>query len=204
MIDAYSIYDDSYSVAAVRFIESSYGEATRYYHNMKHVRECLGHMQHLLGVRKNSKSIIAEALIWHDVYYDPHKHGGFNEMKSAQLFALYRGREWTLKDAIEICRLIELTASHVVAPDDATGQIVISLDLLILGSPPSRYREYTTGVRKEYVNNGVCSDEAFSTGRAKFLADLLTREHIFPWMPARKMYEAQAQSNVRSELKSLG
>jgi predicted metal-dependent HD superfamily phosphohydrolase len=197
-------YEDSYTAANIRFLETAYGEPTRYYHNMKHIRECVGHLRNLLLVSDDCMSISREALIWHDVFYDPHKSGGYNEVKSAQLFALHRGRAWAFDDAKEVCRLIELTASHVVEPDDVRGQIVVSMDLLILGSPPTRYREYVNGIRDEYVKNGVCSEADFVMGRKKFLASLLNREVILPWKPARICYETQARANVSHEFDSLG
>ena len=62
----------------------------------------------------------------------------------------------------ETARLIRLTAGHQVAPDDASGAVLVDADLAILAAPPDAYDRYTVEVRAEY---GHLDDDAWRTGR---------------------------------------
>ena len=52
----------------------------------------------------------------------------------------------------EVGRLIRLTKTHDVQPDDRLGAILISIDLSILGAEPARYDAYAAAIRQEFIH----------------------------------------------------
>ena len=62
--------------------------------------------------------------------------------------------------------LIEATAGHE-ATDEPDRAVLLDADLAVLGSEPSAYQAYVTGVRVEYAH---VDSEAWSVGRAAVLA----------------------------------
>jgi predicted metal-dependent HD superfamily phosphohydrolase len=79
---------------------------------------------------ERDRAILIEAIWWHDVVYDPKRPD--NEEQSAIL------AEQHVDPGIgaEVGRLVRLTKTHEVAPDDRRGAVLISIDLSILGADP--------------------------------------------------------------------
>jgi predicted metal-dependent HD superfamily phosphohydrolase len=138
------------------------------------------------------------ALAWHDAVYDP--RAGDNEEKSAALFreAAARHRlDRRLAAAVE--RLILQTKTHVARnrPDE---QVMIDIDLSILGAPPDVFAAYDRSIRREYAH---VPEAAWRERRAAVLRAFLLREKLFTTRFFRERYEAQARRNLAQAIAAL-
>jgi predicted metal-dependent HD superfamily phosphohydrolase len=176
-----------------------YREPQRHYHDVTHIREVLGHIAQVAAQFRQLRPVIYAAL-YHDAIYDPRRKD--NEARSAELAE----RELAgLLDAAELQVVIELilaTASHGASLGQTSPDVGLFLDCdaAILGADEARYREYATGVRREY---GHVSKWLYRLGRGKFLRSMAKRRAIFhtSWFEAH--YGERARVNLGVELKAL-
>ena len=83
----------------------------------------------------SERRVLTWAIWWHDAIYDP--RASDNEARSAELAKReLRDLDATLHERDEVARLIRLTAGHEVEAEDRLGEILVSIDLAILGAPP--------------------------------------------------------------------
>ena len=78
--------------------------------------------------------------------------------------------------------------------------MLLDADLAVLGSEPSAYQAYVTGVRVEYAH---VDSEAWSVGRAAVLRSYLDRARLYSTQEARSRWDARARANMTAELVSL-
>jgi predicted metal-dependent HD superfamily phosphohydrolase len=173
---------------------AAYSAPNRYYHNLAHIEDCLDVLSGLGNISTADRDILAQAIWWHDVVYDPVRSD--NEELSAQI------AEQNLPADIgkEVGRLIRLTASHQVEPGDHLGAILISIDLSILGADPTRYDIYASSIRKEYAH---VPDQAYRVGRSEVLRRFVDRPIIYPDADFAKKYDRRARENIAREMASL-
>ncbi len=175
-------------------------EPHRRYHTATHVMWVCRHVEQLaLAHPVPDLDAVRVAALFHDAVYDP--RSTTNEIDSAAL-AVARLDElgWSTDRRIEVRRLIELTAGHVVDPADDAGAVLIDADLAILGASPNEYQHYATAVRAEYTH---VDDVAWRTGRARVLQHLLDQEAIFATATMRAARQSSARANLTAELTSL-
>ena len=127
-------------------LAAAYTAPGRHYHNLTHIEDCLGALARVENLSTLDREILSEAIWWHDVVYDATRAD--NEELSAGL-AEQHVRE-DLRQ--EVGRLIRLTKTHNVQPDDRLGAILISIDLSILGAAPARYDAYAAAIRQEFIH----------------------------------------------------
>ncbi|MBC9727200.1 hypothetical protein [Streptomyces sp. TRM68367] len=174
-------------------------EPQRRYHTLTHLTAVLDHID-FLAQYADDPDVVRLAAWFHDAVYLPER--STNEERSARL------AERALPEAgvpdgktAEVARLVRLTITHDPADDDPDGQVLCDADLAILASPPSAYAAYTAAVREEY--HFVPSD-AFRTGRATILRQLLALPALFHTPYGHAEWEPTARYNLRSELELLG
>jgi predicted metal-dependent HD superfamily phosphohydrolase len=173
-------------------------EPQRHYHTLAHLTAVLDHVD-VLEKYAADPDVVRLAAWFHDAVYFPDRSE--NEERSARLAerALPEAGVPEAKTA-EVARLVRLTVSHDPADDDRDGQVLCDADLAILASPPSAYAAYTAAVREEY--HFVPSD-AFRTGRAAILRQLLDLPRLFRTPYGQAQWEATARYNIRAELEML-
>ena len=171
----------------------AYTAPGRHYHNLTHIEDCLAALARV-DLSPLEREILSEAIWWHDVVYDATRSD--NEELSAQL-AEQHVRE-DLRQ--EVGRLIRLTKTHDVQPDDRLGAILISIDLSILGAEPARYDAYAAAIRQEFIH---VPERDYRAGRAKVLSQFAGRPVIFPDAAFAARYDRQARENLARELASL-
>jgi predicted metal-dependent HD superfamily phosphohydrolase len=166
----------------------------RHYHNLAHIEDCLAALARMDNLSAAEREILSEAIWWHDVVYDATRTD--NEELSARL------AEQHVRPDIsqEVGRLIRLTRTHDVAPDDRLGAILISIDLAILGAEPERYDAYAAAIRQEFIH---VPDPDYSAGRARVLSQFAARPVIFPDPGFAARYDRQARENLAREIASL-
>ncbi|MBR0754647.1 phosphohydrolase [Bradyrhizobium jicamae] len=175
-------------------LAAAYTAPGRHYHNLAHIEDCLAALARLDGLSAAEREILTEAIWWHDVVYDPTRSD--NEELSAQLAEQHVRAD--IRD--EVGRLIRLTKSHDVQPDDRLGAILISIDLSILGAEGARYDAYAAAIRQEFIHVG---DADYRAGRASVLRRFAVRAVIYPDHGFAAMYDRRARDNLARELAAL-
>ncbi|GAB4062481.1 N-methyl-D-aspartate receptor NMDAR2C subunit [Uliginosibacterium sediminicola] len=169
----------------------AYSEPHRHYHTLQHLTECidwLNQSRHLAA----SPAEIEAALWFHDAIYDCERHD--NEERSA---------EWALSallsagvSAPTASRVADLVIStkHAEQPAAPDAQLLVDIDLAILGASPSRFEEYEQQIRAEY---SFVPDATFKVKRLEILSALAARPCIYgsPFFQAR--LESQARENLQ-------
>lgn len=173
---------------------ATYAAPNRHYHNLAHIEDCLDQLARVGNLSAAEREILTEAIWWHDVVYDPTRSN--NEELSAQLAEQHVPAH--LRE--QVGRLIRLTRTHQVEPDDRLGAILISIDLSILAAEPSRYDAYAAAIRKEHAH---VPDDAYRTGRTEVLRRFAARPVIFPDAAFAQVCDRKARDNLAHEIASL-
>ena len=179
-------------------IVDAYEEKHRFYHNTEHIVECLKELRDAAGSISGMRDEIEMALWLHDVIYDPTK--SHNEERSAES-ARQICREAKLSE--ELGKRIEsliLATRHNATPTDAAAQLVVDIDLSILGKPEDRFWRYERDVRKEYA---FVPEEIFRAKRGEILEGFLKRDRIYNHTPFAERYETQARRNLNDSIQQL-
>lgn len=186
--DANAVYND---------LIARYAEPHRAYHTLKHIKYCLDEFEQVRHLAKNPDAV--ELALWyHDAIYDTKIKD--SEVRSAAL-AIKMVKNALLPDALgqSVTNLIMAT-KHSVAPVDSDAQLIVDIDLSILGQVEEKFDEYEQLVRKEYE---WVPEDAFVIGRSVILRSLLDRPNIYTTQFFRDKLEKQARANIKRSLARL-
>jgi len=176
---------------------SKYSESSRHYHNIDHIRNCLGEFDEVADEINFSDEI--ELAIWyHDILYDIESTQ--NEEDSAEFtLEICLNAGTTERFSQKVYRLIMAT-SHQGEVETAEEKFIIDIDLSILGKPEPEYDEFEKNIRLEY---GSIPDEIFFPARINVLQNFLKRPKIYLTEHFRKKYETQAGINMKNAIENL-
>jgi predicted metal-dependent HD superfamily phosphohydrolase len=175
-----------------------YAEPIRHYHGLDHLEAVLDAVDALASEAAGPR-LVRLAAWYHDAVYDVRRDD--NEEQSARLAErTLTGTDDESLDVAEVARLVRLTATHDPAADDSNGAVLCDADLSVLAGDRAGYAAYVSAVRTEY---GHVSDEAFRSGRAAVLEQLLAMPTVYRTAAGRSRWEAPARRNLRSELARL-
>ena len=166
------------------------------HHTMVHIDECLA----LLDVHADQaehRDAVELAIWFHDAIYQP--GASDNEQKSAELAAVilpHLGRG----ELAESVRALILATMHDHDVAGADEQLMVDIDLSVLGSESARYARYVADIQAEFA---WAAPAAFQEGRRALLAALLLRPAIFATSAFRDRFEARARLNLTQELSEL-
>jgi predicted metal-dependent HD superfamily phosphohydrolase len=183
------------AVAVWERLLAHYTEPVRAYHNLQHIAACWRAFDEVPTSGVDRKAV--ELAIWfHDVIYDPQAKD--NEAQSAEWFASC-AREAELPELLvaEVHRLILIT-QHKALPQTAEEQLLVDVDLSILGAETEAFAEYERQIRQEYA---WVAEADFCKGRAAVLEQFLKRERIYYTEHFFERYEAKARENLRIAVK---
>ena len=176
----------------------AYGEPQRHYHTLQHLRACLAHCEAAAPLARRPEEV-ALALWFHDAVYDPRRQD--NEQRSAdwaRSSVLAAGCEAAVAE--RVAGLVLLTAGHEAPADDPDAQLLLDVDLAILGAAPARFDEYERQIRAEYAH---VPQLQFRAGRARILAGFLARPRLYATQPFHDALEARARDNIGRSLAAL-
>lgn len=175
-------------------IETAYTSSERCYHDLAHISAMLTELDPVTEIRYRDRLLFA--IFYHDLIYDPLRKD--NEKRSAELFEK-RISPTGFRQIREVKSLIEATKNHNFS-DDPDTNLLLDLDLSILGKSPQIYRDYKNSIRKEF---SIIPGFLYNPGRKKILKDFLKRDFIYKTAHFRDRYEMQARENLNTELKAL-
>lgn len=174
---------------------SAYAEPHRAYHTQQHLSECFAHLD--ASPRPPEDPAALELALWfHDAIYDTQRND--NESRSAA----WARRALVGLDPERLDRIeqLVLVTRHAAAPTTRDQELLLDVDLSILGAPAPRFEEYEAQVRIEY---GWVPDEAYRSARGRILRGFLERPALFhtPYFASR--FEQTARVNLMRSLVRL-
>jgi predicted metal-dependent HD superfamily phosphohydrolase len=175
-----------------------YDEPHRAYHSASHVLACLRLLDdpEVKALAASLPEVLA-AIWFHDAVYDPRARD--NEEASARLASEVLGRAGVAPEAIaRIAAHVRATKDHVATSPDA--QLVIDVDLSILGESPEVYARFEDAIRREYA---WVPPADYAAGRAAVLGQFLARAAVYGTPLFRARYEARARENVAAAIAKL-
>ena len=183
--------------AQYQALQACYSGPDRFYHNLRHLADCLEEFDVAKPLAKNPTAVEL-ALMFHDAIYD--SRASDNEERSAEMAIKMLSAAGTASDlSEEVSRLI-LATKHVAAAVTNDAALVVDVDLTILGQPGRRFDEYEQGIRQEYL---WVQPDLFALKRAEILRRFLERERIYATDFFATKYEQSARKNLAASLKKL-
>jgi predicted metal-dependent HD superfamily phosphohydrolase len=178
-------------------LQRAYAQRGRHYHSMAHIEHMLaGALAHRAAVHDWSAFLLA--IYYHDAVYNVLKKD--NEEKSAALAQKRLKHTEIAPETLETCIKHILATKHHEPSENPDTNLLLDLDLAILGGPWETYEQYARQVRKEY---GIYPDLLYNPGRKKVLATFLERAAIYKTPTYQAAHEAQARENIAKEITLL-
>ena len=179
-----------------------YNEAQRAYHSLQHIEQLFAQFEQIKHVL-NEPHIIALALFYHDVIYEPTRTD--NELKSAEYAVDSLIPYLSAEQCQYIYALIMMTASHQIADIDegsdkarkSDAAYLLDMDLSILGASWPEYEQYAQAVRQEYAH---ISNIDYRVGRIAVLKGLLAHPTLYLTDYYYARLEEQARENIKREI----
>lgn len=171
-----------------------YGEPHRAYHTLQHLDECL---EALARERSHAEcpAEIALALWFHDAVYDVHRHD--SEEQSADWAQAALRAAGVTADAARRVHALVMATRHHAQPEGTDAQLLVDIDLSILGAPAARFAEYERQIRVEYAH---VPPEVFEPRRREILGGFLARDPLYLTASVRQRLEAQARRNLQQAI----
>jgi predicted metal-dependent HD superfamily phosphohydrolase len=98
-----------------------------------------------------------------------------------------------------VCALILIT-KHDRAPASADEQLILDLDLSILGASEARFDEYEAQVRREYA---WVPEHVYRSRRTAVLEEFVSRPALYHTRYFADLLESPARKNLRRSLEAL-
>lgn len=175
-------------------LQQRYSEPQRHYHTMQHLGECLAWFEREKALAAHPGEV-ALALWFHDAIYDVHAHD--NEARSA---------EWAHRALIESganeaaaarVHALVMATRHDAVPEGRDAELLIDIDLSILGAERTRFDEYERQVHAEYA---FVPEEVRLPRRRAILQRFLDRKAIYATPRMHAQLEARARTNLQRSI----
>lgn len=176
----------------------AYAEKHRAYHTFDHIAACLSHFDAVKDQIDHPLEV--ELALWfHDAIYKPFSSS--NEKDSAiwaqEFFELNAYEDEEVVD--RIFDLIMVT-EHSGATKTGDEELMIDIDLSILGTAPETYDQFEKNVRFEYKR---VPGFMFRKKRKEILSEFLVRDRIYHDVYFHNKLEAQARINLITAIERL-
>lgn len=174
-----------------------YGEPQRSYHTVQHLEECFAALQALRPLAAHPAEI--ELALWfHDAVYDTQRKD--NEARSAAWLGEAASAAGVAPVAVQRMLAMVLATRHQAPPAGLDEQILIDVDLSILGAEPARFAQYEQQVQQEYA---WIPEVQRRLGRRRILLSFLERPAIYSTALVRERLEPRARQNLRASVAAL-
>jgi predicted metal-dependent HD superfamily phosphohydrolase len=175
-------------------LQRRYGEPQRHYHTMQHLGECLAWFEREKALAKHPGEV-ALALWFHDAIYDVHAHD--NEARSADWARQALLEAGVDEAAAERVHALVMATRHDAVPEGRDAELLIDIDLSILGAERTRFDEYERQVHAEYA---FVPDEVRLPRRRAILQRFLDRVAIYATPRMHAQLEARARANLQRSI----
>lgn len=175
-------------------LQRRYAEPQRHYHTMQHLGECLAWFEREQALAEHPAEV-ALALWFHDAIYDVHAHD--NEARSADWARQALLAAGVDAEAAERVHALVMATRHDAVPEGRDAELLIDIDLSILGAGRERFDEYERQVHAEY---GFVPEEVRLPRRRAILQRFLDRKAIYATPRMHAQLEAQARINLQRSI----
>ena len=177
----------------------AYQESHRAYHTQQHLCECLEKLDWAKANGLTKNSYLVELALWyHDAIYQPKAKD--NELKSAEWASRFlRKLGVDLKVCDYVFSLIMAT-SHREVQTTSLHQLVVDIDLSILGSEEKRFQEYERQIHQEYH---WLPWSLYKEKRIAILNNFLSLPQIYNTDLFHTNYEQKARNNIKQSIIKL-
>lgn len=188
---------DSALAATFAALADRYAEPHRHYHTARHVAECLEHFDSVCALCEHEAEV--ELALWfHDAIYDPRSKS--NEAQSANWAQRVMRKAGLPDDCCSRVHALILKTCHDAQSETIDQQVLVDIDLAILGADTQRFGEYERQVRAEYA---WVPESLFRRTRKQILEGFLTRPTIYSTALFRTALENSARANLSRSLQLL-
>ncbi len=179
-------------------LQARYSEPHRKYHTQQHLAECLATFEtvHTLAVHPHE---VALALWFHDAVYEVQPVAGAlgNEARSAQWARSVLAQAGAPAPSVARVESLIMVTCHTAQPVTADEQVLVDIDLSILGADPQRFAQYEQQIRQEYAH---VPDAIFVVRRREILSSFLARPRIYTTAHFHQTLEARARENLQASV----
>ena len=180
--------DDGASVCVA--LLAAYGAPERSYHTLQHLHECIERFEGCSDLAARPAEV--EAALWfHDAVYDVRRSD--NERRSADWAHAAALASGVPADVAERLDALVMATRHAAPPVGADAELLVDIDLAILGADADRFAEYEQQIRREYAHVAA---PAFAARRREILAAFLRGERIYATPRLHAELEQRARANL--------
>ncbi len=175
----------------------AYSATDRFYHNLMHIDNCISIFDQTKFLAAYPEEV--ELAIWfHDAVYDTRRDD--NEQKSAEWAEKVASRSGLCSSVAERVSGLILATRHGAEVWDTDAQLMVDVDLSILGADPETFWQYEKNIKKEYV---WVPESLFRLRRMEILRNFLNREYIYHHKQYRGIFEEKARFNLKQAVEKL-
>ncbi len=175
----------------------AYAQKHRHYHTEAHIDACLAELDAHREFAGEPHEI--ELALWfHDAVYKT--RASDNEEKSAQWACSFLEEHGVAADVRERIRGLILATKHDAPAETADAELLVDIDLAILGADAESYERFEQDVRREYR---WVPGPMFRRARAKILRSFLVRDRIYATRPFHDRLEQPARRNLETAIGNL-
>jgi predicted metal-dependent HD superfamily phosphohydrolase len=175
-------------------LQRRYGEPQRHYHTMQHLGECLAWFEREKALAERPGEV-ALALWFHDAVYDVHAHD--NEARSADWARQALRAAGAGDAAADRVHALVMATRHDAVPEGRDAELLIDIDLSILGAERARFDEYEQQVGAEYAFVPL---EVRLPRRREILQRFLDRPALYATPRMHAQLEARARLNLQRSI----
>ncbi len=185
------------SIDCYEALYKAYSEKHRFYHTAKHIDAMLKHFDAVIDIAERPAEL--ELSIWfHDAIYKPwSKSNELHSAEWAQAFLFSQGFDNKGVERIYNLIMATLHNGEVKVIDE---QLMVDIDLTILGSSPDVYDEFERNVRKEYK---VVPSLIYRKKRKELLRSFLENDSVYHLDYFKDKYENAARENINRAIMML-
>ncbi len=184
-------------LVAFRWLESHYEEAARKFHTTRHINECLGLLDRAHHDQATNP-LVEYALWFHDAIYNTFSRK--SEARSAEAAVSVLKRSGRPAADRGLVRSLILATRHGVQTAEPPAQLLVDIDLAILGAEADRYAQFELQIRAEYW---WLPTALYRKQRSAILNSYVNRSSIYATHEFRERLERQARNNIAWGLEQL-
>ena len=174
-----------------RLLVERYSEPHRRYHTEQHLIECLDAFETVRDLPPHPPEV--EAALWfHDAIYDVKRQD--NEEQSANWATSLFAEAGVSSNSTDLIQSLILVTRHTALPVTPDEQLLVDIDLSILGAPRPRFDEYERQIREEY---SFVPGWLFRRKRRAILRTFLDRPRIYSTGHFFDALEKRARENLQ-------
>lgn len=178
-------------------LADAYAAPDRHYHTARHVDACLSEFQHYRSLAEHPAEI--EIALWfHDAIYDTRRID--NERLSAEWASEFLASEHADPASVSRVHALIMATRPAAVAADPDQQLLVDIDLGILGQPRNVFEDYDAAIRREY--HWVPWPQ-YAEARVAVLSGFLDRPYIYATPPLRDRFETAARQNVAHAIAKL-